>query len=984
MAGMTYTVATQDELYGALALVDGGDTILLAGGDYGELVLNHQTPFDFAFDSTVTLKSANADDPASFSLMDIRGAKNLTFDGINFDYTYEAGDALWDKPFNIGSSDNITIKNAHFDGDLVSGTGTISDGFGTGFGLFVNDSDRLTVENSEFTNWWKGASFNRSDDLIFKGNEIHEIRSDGINIAEMQGTVIEGNYIHDFHHHPDSPDHADMIQVLSNVHSTRTTLDLVIRDNVLDIGDGDITQLIYMANGKLNSDPSPEWLYQDIVVEGNMLRGAHVHGISVGSTDGAVIRHNTMLFADDVPGGIAPLIRTNESLNILIEKNAIPGIAAPSQDEPTWTIRDNLILQNDTPDAPGYVEDQFINSTVHGALQDFRVNPESDLARLGVGADDAELTGTLSPAFNINFSGDDAQSFIFDGSLTLGSDGNSVGSDATFLWDFGDGTNSTGMIVQHTYAQAGTFDVTLKVTLPDGQTAHADGPIDVLGATTLSFDAQAGAFLHHSYGEAVEIPDTDTAAILISDGDRAIDLGGTGAVVEIPPVYFTNFLGSEAFQLSMTFSADQLAGNWGEIVRIPGVLLFSVDHNTGLLKADLTREDGTVVTLRSDASIVNGLAHDIAFVLDQDTGMLELSIDGVVHDSAAFDGAISSGINHKMLFGNPWNGKNVEGALYDFQLDVTGSDYSTSDAEVVSGSTGTTSQPVPLDPVVNQPDPGDDTSSQEPKPLEPLVNQPDPGDDTSSQEPKPLEPAVNQPDPGEDTSSQDPKPLEPQINLPGEEPIDPDPNVEDAGTVLPELNGRTIDFATFFDGVESTTLFGGASLTTDAGGETALSIDDTGGYVKLGRMQEYEGSQQFSVEIDFTRADPEAFDMLLWNHGRLGIAMQDDDLLINLGQADAAFYKGLRLNDLEIDHTEAQTLRVIVDGEDDRIQVILNEEVVADDRGFDIDLVKDGLSQFGYMVGSPWSATFEGDVSGITFDDSADFIPTVDDSLQIA
>ena len=976
MAGTTFTVATQEELYQALALADGGDTILLAGGDYGELRLNHQTPFDFAFDSTVTLKSANADNPASFSLMDIRGAKNLTFDGINFDYTYQPGDALWHKPFNIGSSDNITIKNSHFDGDVVSGSGTIADGFGTGFGLFVNDAAGLFVKDTEFSNFWKGAAISRSDNLRFVGNEIHDMRSDGINLAEVQGALIEENYIHDFHYHPDSPDHADMIQILSNVHATRTTANLVIRDNVLDIGDGSITQLIYMANGKHNAEQSPEWLYKNIVVEGNMLRGAHVHGISVGSTDGAVIRDNTMLFADDVPGGIAPVIRTNESLRVLIEKNAVPGIAASREDEPTWILRDNLILQNDTPDAPGYVEDQFISSTVHGALQDFRVNPESDLALLGLLADSAAISGALSPAFNINFSGDDAQSYIFDATTSLGSDGNPVSSDAVFTWEFGDGATSSGAIVQHDYAQAGVFDVTLKITLPDGKTAYAGSPVDVLGATTISFDGDTGAFLHHSYGEAVEIPETDAAAMSTSDGDKALDLGGTGAVVEIPPVYFTHFLGSEDFQLSMTFSADQLVGNWGEIVRIPGVLLFSVEHNTGRLKADLTNENGTVVTLQSDASVVNGLARDITLALDQETGMLKLSIDGVVHDSAAFDGAISSGINHKMLFGNPWNGKNIEGILYDFQLDVMGSDYSESDSTVVtySDSNGPKQVPQILDPQVNLPDPGDDPSALEPKPLDPQVNLPDPGDDPSALEPKPLDPQVNLPDPGDDPSALEPKPLEPQFNLPG----------EDSGTVLPDLTGTTIDFATFFDGVESKTLFGSASLITGTGGETVLSIDDTGGHVKFGRMQEYEGTQQLSVEIDFTRASPEAFDMLLWNHGRLGIAMRNDDLIINLGQADAAFHKGLRVKDLEIDHTGAQTLRVILDGEDDRIQVILNEEIVADERGFDIDLVKDGLSQFGYMVGSPWASTFEGDVSGITIDDSAHFIPSMDDSLQIA
>jgi PKD repeat protein len=79
-------------------------------------------------------------------------------------------------------------------------------------------------------------------------------------------------------------------------------------------------------------------------------------------------------------------------------------------------------------------------------------------------------------------------------------------SDATYSWDFGDGINGTGKIVEHTFAKAGTFDVVLKVSNANGtvnstaQTITAIEPVlpvasfianKTLGLTplTVTFDA---------------------------------------------------------------------------------------------------------------------------------------------------------------------------------------------------------------------------------------------------------------------------------------------------------------------------------------------------------------------------------------------------------------------------------------------------------------------------------------------------------------
>jgi len=57
----------------------------------------------------------------------------------------------------------------------------------------------------------------------------------------------------------------------------------------------------------------------------------------------------------------------------------------------------------------------------------------------------------------------------FDASTSYDLDGNVI----SYFWEFGDGTNATGMIVSHTYADNGIYIVTLTVTDNDGATDSA-------------------------------------------------------------------------------------------------------------------------------------------------------------------------------------------------------------------------------------------------------------------------------------------------------------------------------------------------------------------------------------------------------------------------------------------------------------------------------------------------------------------------------
>ena len=353
----TITVSTAAELEDALRKAIGGETILLEGGDYGKLDLGEWQTVRALFPSEVTLKSADPADPAVFTGMFLREVSNVTLDGLKFDYTFEEGHPEWLRPFRAGG-ENIAIRNCEFSGDLASGTNSPADGHGSAYGLSMN-GDTVTVENCEFYDWWKAIAIGGTD-VTIRGNDIHSIRSDGINLVDAQGAVVEDNHIHDFDIAWGTDDHADMLQMWI-LNPDMVSTDIVIRNNLFDIGEGSPTQSIFLGNEAVRAGAGEEAYYQNILIENNVVLNAHLHGITVGQTDGLVIRANTVLqkVTDDVRDPTHevtyPQITVGGgSMDVLIEDNVAHKV--PTNSQPLRTVQDNILLQNKDSSLPNYYE----------------------------------------------------------------------------------------------------------------------------------------------------------------------------------------------------------------------------------------------------------------------------------------------------------------------------------------------------------------------------------------------------------------------------------------------------------------------------------------------------------------------------------------------------------------------------------------------------------------------------------------------------
>lgn len=562
-----FSVSTQEELLNALSSAQGGDTIELQSGDYGKLELITFQTFGVKaiYDTEVTITSADPNDPASFSGMDLREVQNLTFDNVIFDSDY-SGATVWASPFRIQDSSGIRIENSLFEGELASGTGDPTvDGFATGKGLVVEGSSDIVIENNEFTTWHRAMTFGHSSEVIIFGNDIHSIRSDGINFTSSTNISIENNYIHDFLLSSGSGDHSDMIQFWTSGTTTPST-NIIIRGNILDMGDGDATQSIFMRNEVVDQNLAGiEMYYQNVKIENNTIYNGHSHGISVGETDGLTIQNNTVLYGGDanawnISGVKIPKISVaSGSKDVIIDGNIsskVSGFGSQSD----WVVSGNAIIH------PNNYFEHFVTSSIDTEMgvHKFSVLPGSLVDQLSAGSDiiHAEYdAGTLIPQFQVYSADTSAETLVFDASLSLGPQGFLSETEANFLWNFGDGSTANGQIVKHEFDAPGYHDVELTIVAEDGTTAKEYYTAGIAGNDIVQFDPQLGDFEKLAYGE--ETPLNNDLLPLVKDEDGyALKLGGEGKAASVGGVGMSRFLGTDAFELSMSLKSDSTS-SWG-------------------------------------------------------------------------------------------------------------------------------------------------------------------------------------------------------------------------------------------------------------------------------------------------------------------------------------------------------------------------------------------------------------------------------------
>ncbi|RAH98792.1 hypothetical protein DLJ53_24465 [Acuticoccus sediminis] len=404
------TVSNAAQLKAALANATGGETILLANGNYGDVDLEN-----LKFSSTVTLKSANGDAGATFNTLDIVNSQNIRIDNVHVD---SDSDGTVSQGFvNILGSTNIDFVNSEVNGTVDDVYTVTEERFSEGYGIEVNGGSRnINVSNNYIHDSGHGAVFFNTTGLTVSGNVVNDIGVDNFKFGGIVNGVIENN-TGAVSVHPNSDDHVDFIQFQGD------GTGLVIRGNVLLPGDSSTSDLgDHVYQGIFLKDGT----FTDVVVEQNLIYTNTVNGIYVESASGTggniEIRENTVLSPPDISKwGSAEIRVVSVAGDFLVTNNVVDRV---SNSDGGGTVTGNVVLQYTDPSAANYYNKYYVNATAgSGAtLDDFAIVDGSGAETKGAFDRITELVDGTDPvdtngapvAVNDSITTDFDQSVSFD------------------------------------------------------------------------------------------------------------------------------------------------------------------------------------------------------------------------------------------------------------------------------------------------------------------------------------------------------------------------------------------------------------------------------------------------------------------------------------------------------------------------------------------------------------------------------------------
>jgi hypothetical protein len=270
------TTASPATLQAAVARAKGGDTIVLAPGDYrGVRLAGHVFQPNLVIDARA----------ASFHGLELRSIEGLTLRGGVYRLPPSTvhprdGRTVFGQALRMDSVKGVEVVDAE-----VAGPGTLdADGpFGEGYGVFVARSAGVSVLRSRFKGFKSGVVLNRVDDFKLVSNQFRAMRSDGIQVGEGHRGLIEDNDCADTRIR--DVEHPDCIQLWSRPTSPATA-DIVIRRNRA-VG---TMQGAFLGNHV--RDGVDDGGFDRILIEDNVFEVGYPNGISITNGRNSIVRNN--------------------------------------------------------------------------------------------------------------------------------------------------------------------------------------------------------------------------------------------------------------------------------------------------------------------------------------------------------------------------------------------------------------------------------------------------------------------------------------------------------------------------------------------------------------------------------------------------------------------------------------------------------------------------------------------------------------------
>ena len=371
LAATVTTVRTPAELTAALTAATGGETILLAAGNYGAFSVSNKN-----YTSLVTVTAVSPSNPPTFASFSISSVKNFKLDKIYVAFVPTATTADHHSGMMVTNVENFILSNSVFK------SSPNPTGEQVGRGISVTSGNNVTIAGNEVTGSRRGILTGNIDGLAIKHNYVHDIRTSQLSGGVVSNVVIEGNHLRTSRaiNFGGAGDHGDFIHYWTQSTQTGPSANFKIINNFMEQAGGTALLGIYMDN---NTNPQG---FTNVHIENNILHNSNGQGIRLEDVVGAVVKNNSLI-QNEGDYRKAPRIRLEDGTkNVVLENNIVANTTAGgAMDDPAGNNlveRRTFIAQNEDSSKDNYAGKIFMKAPIlDGEIEDHAVKAGS----IGVG-----------------------------------------------------------------------------------------------------------------------------------------------------------------------------------------------------------------------------------------------------------------------------------------------------------------------------------------------------------------------------------------------------------------------------------------------------------------------------------------------------------------------------------------------------------------------------------------------------------------------
>jgi len=373
-------------------------------------------------------------------MLNLTGIGMPTIDGMNKGNTVkiEANNCMIKNFKIINSSSAWNIAGIHItSSNNIIANNTISSNNGHGIGIYSGTNE--IYSNTLSSNGWAGVGIYSGSNTIYSNN-IHD-NENGFRLFESGSNVIHSNIIknndYGFYHYASSSN-----TIYSNIISSSSadafyiwsSSDNKIYDNEISGSDKGFEIWIYSSRNSI---------YENNITNNN--KGVYIYYPGWASNNN-LFYHNNLI--ENSENNTWDECSNNWYSAALEEGNYYDDYGGTDENEDGIGDTPYNISVGDNQDLYPLME-SYVEVKNKPPVASFYFSPEN-------------------PVVN--------ETIIFDASLSFDTDGNIT----AYEWEFGDGANATGEIVNHSYSSAGNYTVNLTVTDDRGATNSTSKAIRII------------------------------------------------------------------------------------------------------------------------------------------------------------------------------------------------------------------------------------------------------------------------------------------------------------------------------------------------------------------------------------------------------------------------------------------------------------------------------------------------------------------------